>query len=139
MKLDKTVQSQGDFPVLQPGEYDFEVENAKLVKSSKGDDMWKIQLRFEQDNGPDVTVFENVVVKDTMMWKFNSFFSSIGMDADDTDMVKDAIGETGRARVVIEQGTNGYQDRNTVKAYIPKEKPKAKEKAAAPESDDLPF
>ena len=139
MKLDKTVQSQGDFPVLQPGEYDFEVENAKLVKSSKGDDMWKIQLRFEQDNGPDVTVFENVVVKDTMMWKFNSFFSSIGMDADDTDMVKDAIGETGRARVVIEKGTNGYQDRNAIKSYIPKEKPQAKKKAAKPEEEDLPF
>ena len=133
MKLDKTVQSQGDFPVLQPGEYDFEVENAQLVKSSKGDEMWKIQLRFEQDNGPDVTVFENIVVRDSMQWKFNSFFSSVGMDADDTDMIKDSIGETGRARVVIEKGTNGYQDRNTVKAYSPKEKPKAKKKAAKTE------
>ena len=135
MKLDKTTTSQGDFPVLQPGTYDFEVEDAKLVKSSKGDDMWKIKLRFEQDNGPDVTVFENIVVKESMMWKFNAFFASVGMDADDTDKIKDAIGEVGKAKVVIEKGTNGYQDRNVVKSYISKEK-KAESTSSG---DDLPF
>ena len=135
MKLDKTATSQGDFPVLQPGTYDFEVEDAKLVKSSKGDDMWKIKLRFEQDNGPDVTVFENIVVKESMMWKFNAFFASVGMDADDTDKIKDAIGEVGKAKVVIEKGTNGYQDRNVVKSYISKEK-KAESTSSG---DDLPF
>jgi len=135
MKLDKTITSQGDFPVLQPGTYDFEVEDAKLVKSSKGDDMWKIKLRFEQDNGPDVTVFENIVVKESMMWKFNAFFASVGMDADDTDKIKDAIGEVGKAKVVIEKGTNGYQDRNVVKSYLSKEK-KAENTSSG---DDLPF
>ena len=138
MKLDRTaVTETNDYPVLEPGTYAFEVRNAEHTTSSTGNWMWKLTLRFEQDNGPEVTVFDYLVENDRNMWKFNSFLDCIGSKLEDTNKLADCIGEVGTASVEVEKGTNGYQDRNRVKRYIPKkeEKPAKKQKPV----DDLPF
>ena len=147
MKLDRTAtnESTNDFPVLEPGEYVFQVTDAVHTTSQSGNWMWKLQLRFEQDNGPDVTVFDYLVENDRNEWKFNTYLDSIGSKLEDTAKLADTIGEIGKASVEIEKGTNGYSDRNKVKRYLPKEKPKKEEKPAkakkakAPETEDLPF
>lgn len=144
MKLNKNTNTEqrSDFPVLEPGEYDFEVENAKYKTSASGNPMWEVELKFEQPtDGPDVKVWEYFVetAEDWANDKFVNFFNCIGITFDDTDDMKKAIGEVGRAKVKVEKGKNGYSDRNKVTYWIPKEKPKAKKKSTVPEPDDLPF
>ena len=133
MKLNKNVNTEqrDEFPVLQPGEYDFEVENATHKKSaSSGNDMWEVELKFEQKDGPDVKIWEYFleVAEDWANDKFVNFFNCIGISFDDTDDMKKAIGEVGKAKVKIEKGKNGYSDRNKVTYWIPKKS-----------GDDLPF
>lgn len=137
MKLDRTATNEKDYPVLEPGDYVFQVQDAAHTTSQSGNWMWKLTLRFEQDNGPDVTVFDYLIENDRNMWKFNAFLDSIGSKLEDTNKLADCIGEVGTASVEVEKGTNGYQDRNRVKRYIPKkeEKPAKKQKPV----DDLPF
>ncbi len=144
MKLDRTATNETtkDFPVLEPGDYTFQVMDAVHTTSQSGNWMWKLQLRFEQADGPDVTVFDYLVENDKNMWKFNTFLDSIGSKLEDTSKLADTIGEIGKASVEVEKGTNGYSDRNRVKRYLAKEEPKkpAKaKKAKAPDTEDLPF
>ena len=144
MKLDRTATNETtkDFPVLEPGDYTFQVMDAVHTTSQSGNWMWKLQLRFEQADGPDVTVFDYLVENDKNMWKFNTFLDSIGSKLEDTSKLADTIGEIGKANVEVEKGTNGYSDRNRVKRYLAKEEPKkpAKaKKAKAPDTEDLPF
>ena len=147
MKLDRTAtnENNNDFPVLEPGEYVFQVTDAVHTTSQSGNWMWKLQLRFEQADGPDVTVFDYLVENDKSMWKFNTYLDSIGSKLEDTSKLADTIGEIGKATVEVEKGTNGYSDRNKVKRYLAKEQPKNELKPAkgkkvkAPETEDLPF
>lgn len=140
MKLDRTQTTEtNDYPVLEPGTYDFEVKNAEHTTSSTGNWMWKLTLRFEQENGPDVTVFDYLVENDKNVWKFNSFLDCIGSKLEDTNKLADTIGEIGKASVDIEKGTNGYQDRNRVKRYLPKEEEKKPSPKKQKAGDDLPF
>ena len=141
MKLDRTATNETtkDFPLLEPGEYLFQVQNAEHTTSSTGNWMWKLQLRFEQENGNDVTVFDYLVENDRNMWKFNAFLDSIGSKLTDTSKLGDTIGEIGRASVEVEKGTNGYADRNRVKRYIKKEEEKKAKKPKAEPVEDLPF
>lgn len=130
MKLDRTAKATNDYPILQPGEYDFEVADATHKLSSSGNRMWEMKLRFEQKEGPDVTVFDYLVETnaDWAVNKFNSFLNCIGSKLDDTDKLADTIGEIGKAVVKIEKGKDGYDDKNKVAKYLPKEG-----------KDDLPF
>jgi hypothetical protein len=141
MKLDRTATNETtkDFPLLEPGEYLFQVQNAEHTTSQSGNWMWKLQLRFEQANGADVTVFDYLVENDRNMWKFNAYLDSIGSKLTDTSKLGDTIGEIGRASVEVEKGTNGYSDRNRVKRYIKKEEEKKAKKAKAEPAEDLPF
>lgn len=141
MKLDRTATNDNtkDFPVLEPGDYVFQVQNAEHTTSSTGNWMWKLQLRFEQANGNDVTVFDYLVENDRNMWKFNAYLDSIGSKLTDTSKLGDTIGEIGRASVEVEKGTNGYSDRNRVKRYIKKEEEKKAKKPKAEPVEDLPF
>jgi len=141
MKLDRTATNETtkDFPLLEPGEYLFQVQNAEHTTSSTGNWMWKLQLRFEQENGNDVTVFDYLVENDRNMWKFNAYLDSIGSKLTDTSKLGDTIGEIGRASVEVEKGTNGYADRNRVKRYIKKEEEKKAKKPKAEPAEDLPF
>ena len=142
MKLDRTATQERstDFPVLKPGDYVFQVQNATHCLSSSANMMWKLQLRFEQADGPDVTVFDYLVENDKNMWKFNAYLDSIGSNITDTGKIDATIGEIGKATVEIEKGQNGYSDRNRVKRYIKKEEPKPKKATKKePETDDLPF
>ena len=43
MKLDRTATNETtkDFPLLEPGEYVFQVQNAEHTTSSSGNWMWK--------------------------------------------------------------------------------------------------
>lgn len=139
MKLDRTATNEKDYPVLEPGDYVFQVQDAAHTTSQSGNWMWKLTLRFEQDNGPDVTVFDYLIENDRNMWKFNAFLDSIGSKLTDTNKIGDTIGDIGKATVEIEKGKDGFADRNRVKRYIKKEEPKKAKKPKAEPVEDLPF
>ena len=140
MKLnrEKAMQNSGEFPLLQPGVYRYEVVDAVHATSAAGNDMYQLRLKVFQDNGPAVTVWDNLVEKESCELRFIQFFDSLGMDVKDTDETKNAIGEQGTVRIKIEKGQNGYADRNRVDKYLPKEKVPATPALPA-SSDDLPF
>ena len=139
MKLDRTAEQKqnNDYPVLEPGDYVFQVTDAAHTTSQSGNWMWKLTLRFEQPNGPDVNVFEYLVENDKNAWKFNAYLDSIGSKLEDTSRLADTVGEIGKATVEVEKGRDGYADRNRVKRFLKKEEPK-KKKAKDP-NEDLPF
>lgn len=133
MKLDRsTMGNTGEYPILKPGTYRFEVMDVTAATSSNGNDMYQLRLKCFQDNGPAVTVWDNLVETERAGWRFIQFFDSIGMDANDTERVKDAISEVGRVRVKVEKDNKG-RDRNVVDAYIaaPTTEETAKPSAAA--------
>ena len=140
MKLNKNVNTEqrDEFPLLKPGEYDFEVENAIHKKSSSGNDMWEVELKFEQPNGPDTKVWEYFVEVEEE-WankKFVSFFNCIGVSFEDSEEMPKAIGEIGKAKIKIEKGKDGYADKNKVSYWIPKKSEKAESTSSG---DGLPF
>lgn len=149
MKLDKSAtQEQTERTVLPAGIYKFEVRNCVYKINRNNEPMWEIQMSFP-DEPAARWVYDYIVEKDSMMWKFNQLFNCVGLDADDTSDLKYIIGDIGHVRLEVEQ-SDQYGPRNRVKAYIrmreePKAEPAAKPakkkapKISVPESDDLPF
>ena len=144
MKFDQNAVNDNDFPVLPEGEYAFEVENTTYQTSSKGNLQWKVQLRVEAPGDQrDIKVWDYFPEKENMMWKFNKFFKSIGKEGtDDTDEMKNVVGEIGFCKLKIEPAQNGYPERNKIDRYVASpttaDKP-AQSKGIEISSDDLPF
>lgn len=155
MKLDPNAVKESDFPVLPEGEYAFEVENATYQSNKDNTGLqWKMQLRIENPgNQPDIKVWDYFPEKENMMWKFNQFFKALGKEGiDDTNEMKNTVGEIGFVKLKIEPASNGHAAKNKVAKYIAS--PTAKETPAAPapkpetqgwsqgidiNPDDLPF
>ena len=148
MKLDKSAtQEQAERTVLPAGIYKFEVRNCVLKMNRNNEPMWEIQMSFPDE--PNARwVYDYIVEKDTMMWKFNQLFNCVGLDADDTSDLKYIVGDVGHVRLEVEQSEQ-YGDRNRVKAYVRMREEPAQAAAkparkkvqvyTAPQSDDLPF
>ena len=149
MKLDPNAVNDTDFPVLPEGEYEFEVENTTYQTSKAGNYQWKVQLRIDPTGGqPSVKVWDYFPEMENMMWKFNNFFKALGYDGiDDTDKMKEVIGDIGFCKLKIEPAQNGYPEKNKVDRYVESPTPASKtletKKAASKgldiSSDDLPF
>lgn len=137
--IQKNTEDTGERKVLPAGTYRFRVESAVRKKSSKGADMWELQLAF-----PDVKdarwTYDYFVENEKNLWKFAQFFDCIGSPDDDTDAMKYAFGEEGQVTLVIEH-SDEYGDRNKVKRYIPLKKEENKKQDPIEEltSEDLPF
>lgn len=146
MKLDPNAVNDTDFPVLPEGEYEFEVENTTYQTSKAGNYQWKVQLRIDPTGGqPSVKVWDYFPERENMMWKFNNFFKALGYDGiDDTDKMKEVVGDIGFCKLKIEPAQNGYPEKNKVDRYVasptPAEEPKkAASKGIEVNPDDLPF
>ena len=140
MKLNKDyVPEKREFPVLPAGTYDFEIENATHKKSEKTGNMyWDLMLRLDPKEGNPVKVFDTLTETESSEWKFHQLFDSIGVTLEDTDNMKDLIGEIGRVYVIVEKRAD-YPERNKVARYIAKEdNPKKPDSKPIPE-DELPF
>lgn len=121
MKLDPNAVKESDFPILPEGEYAFEVENATYQSNKDNTGLqWKMQLRIENPgNQPDIKVWDYFPEKENMMWKFNQFFKALGKEGiDDTDEMKNTVGEIGFVKLKIEPASNGHAAKNKVAKYI---------------------
>ena len=137
MKLDRTVTNeQPERRVLPAGVYKFSINNVIKKMSRNNEVMWEIQLKFPEESGTGL-VFDYIVEKDTMMWKFNQIFDSVGADfAEDTEDLKNIIGDSGQVRLEVEH-SDQYGDRNRVKSYIKLKEPKPVPQLV--KEEDLPF
>lgn len=142
MRLNDTQTST--FTVLPEGTYQFEIENVEYTRSRMNKPMYKVRLRVEGDT--DVTVFDNMLEDEKMVWKFVQFFKSIDMYEDDMDLnpsvMNSTVGSIGKVELTVEKNAD-FGDRNRVKKYLPvvKEQPKKarKKPSTAITEEDLPF
>lgn len=133
-----------EYPVLEPGKYDFEVIDVQPKEyipraTSKIGRCAQIDIRLRVEGDQDVNVFEKLFSDPKTAWKMNQFAKSIGIYSDGMtpgDIIKRAKGCIGKAEFDLEE-YNGKK-RNTVKAYI-EQKQEAAPSASAIDNEDLPF
>lgn len=121
---DFTELQKKDYPVLEPGEYQFTVANKLTFTKSKSSSNMLVEVQLQNDDalGQKVLVFDNLVQLQTAEWKWYQFFRALGFtDADiaagiDTDVIQ---GMSLRARVGQEPSQKDAAKMwNVVKEYL---------------------
>jgi hypothetical protein len=135
--------------LVAAGDYDFEVADAKEETSKGGNDMVKLKLNIEGEEGRRHVVFDYLVGTEASMFKVRGFAETTGMlpqyDRGDMDP-SEMIGRTGRATIAIDDKNKAYAPKNVVRAYL-KADAKTNGSAAMPPrassrhpiDDDIPF
>ena len=124
-------EKERQFPLLEPGVYDFKVIEAKAQNSSSGNPMIALELRIITKEGVEFNVFDYLVATAKMMWKTKHFCDTVGlaneyMDGSFTE--KYCLGRNGKAMVVYQEGKkkpdgNGYyKDKNAIEDYVMSDK-----------------
>lgn len=128
--------------LVPQNDYDFEVVSAKHKVSKNGTDMLEILLKVILPNGSSRSLFDYILLTDQWAFKFRHFCFAIGMGAEYESKTFDenkCSGRTGRkARIIQQEGTNGYAPKNVVKDYIVQEGGAVQEKVEF-EDSDIPF
>jgi hypothetical protein len=148
MKFDPnavTEKVKSTFDPWQIGEYDFEVAEAEERQSKAGNDMIAVRLNVFNAEGGRCVVFFYIL--SNQVWKLKQFAEATGMLADFEAGEMSAelmVGRTGRVKLGIEPAQNGYEAKNSVKAFLPgKQAPKqapARMKVPAGDlEDEIPF
>ena len=136
-KATDTQPTQTDYPVLEPGIYEFEVVNSKLKEyfpkpTSKIGHCAQLDVRLQINDR--FNVFESLFFDPNTAWKVAKFAKSIGLYHADgvgpAELDKNCVGKIGEAEIVVEE-YNGRK-RNRVKTFIEKKEPVVS-------ADDLPF
>jgi len=115
-----TPKTGNGYALLEPGEYDFEVVDAKERISQSGNEMIELKLRLQGE----VHVFDNLVFTEKALWKIDQFLKAVGAhpgeDKDITVEADDCLGHRGRCQLKIETytGRNGEIRKNVVDAYV---------------------
>lgn len=131
---------QKKFSVPPIGDYNFMVMSAEKTFSRNGNPMIKVRLDLQ---GADGSVFDSLVISDSMMWKLVTFFESIGLKKKGEELqltiseaADQAVGKEGFCRIRHET-YNGEVIARVNKYIIPT----SKTAATAPvlNEDDMPF
>jgi hypothetical protein len=132
--------------LLQEGDFDFEVLTAEDALSKGGAPMIKLKLGvFRNDaSGGQQWVWDYLM--NSAEWKLRHFCDTVGLLQKyqaGSLAAPDCVGRSGRARIVVQKGQNGYQDSNKVKDYICRPAkpivPPTTQAAQQPAEDNVPF
>lgn len=122
----KTDDELNSMNLIQEGNYNFEVLEAKSQLSKSGNEMIKVKLGLWDNNGVMRVMFDYLL--EAMAHKLHHFCDSTGLrekynsgELNDTD----CLSKTGTVHIVIEKGKEkpeggNYPDRNSVKDYLTK-------------------
>jgi hypothetical protein len=124
-RINLSTENLGDlekeFPVLEPGDYDFVVANRLKPEKSKSSEnkLIKVELQTTTPDGQQIKIFDNLVLTKNCEFKLFQFFKSLGLSDDD---IKQGVDLDSlymmplKARIVQEI----YQDesKNRVKRYL---------------------
>lgn len=107
--------------LLEPGEYDLRVIDAKETMSKAGNEMIELTCRVQFADGSDgPKIFDNLVFSEKTMWRVDQFVAACGKhpgQGKNFDLYPSLMfGWTCRARLKVEE-YNGKQ-RNKVEEYL---------------------
>lgn len=130
--------------LIPDGEYDAEILDAEETRSKAGNDMMKLTVKVFPGGG-DRVVFDYAVVPKTL-YKLKQLAAAVGEGA------KFAAGELGpsdlrgkgcRVTIETEEGRNGFDDKNTIRRYLPQvagaSPPSRQTQSTPPGDDEIPF
>jgi len=143
---------RGSFELLPAGEYDVEVIEAEERTSQKGNQMIALTLQARHPDGYDARVWDYLVSTPAAVFKIRMFCDAAGLQKQfDSGRLtaEDCVGATSRAKIVVEDGRDGYSDRNSVAEYMAgpsrpagiQTQPQAADEPPVPhiEEDQIPF
>jgi hypothetical protein len=140
LKYTAGAPKEPEYKILEPGDYDFVVNDAVEKKSKSGNPM--IELKLMVGTHPNEKgVFDYLVFDGKSEWKLDSFLHSIqrhpgvGVEMDIDPM--DFVGEKGRAKIKVEL-YNGNKS-NKVQGYLFDKDAKQKPIQTDTGADTIPF
>lgn len=160
---EEQAEKERQFPMLDPGIYDFEVINSEFKMSNTGpyhdpskpsNPMISLQLMIWDNNGKEFIIFDNLMGTAKMAWKTIHFCDSVGLKKEyDSGKLHEnmCLGKRGKAIVTIQsnqkkKGGGYFKDKNSIEDYVMTDKGALKTdlsgKSPEPKddfSDDIPF
>jgi hypothetical protein len=79
LATEEEVQKAREFPVLEPGIYDFAVMESQFKYSQAGNPMIQLKLRIIHE-GQEFNVFDNLIGTKNMAWKTKHFCEVTGLE-----------------------------------------------------------
>lgn len=146
----KTEEELQSMNLLEGGEYDFEVLDAKDDTSKNGNDMVKLKLGVYGDGERQHWVYDYLVATEASAYKIRGFAESAGLLNEyllGEINAEQMVGKTGRCQIGIQKDKSGqYPDKNIVRNYIKAESSGGAKKESKPANggavvmdDDIPF
>lgn len=150
---EEEAEKERQFPMLEPGTYNFEVMKSEFKMSNTGqyrnpnkpsNPMIKLQLLVWGSDGKEYTVFDFLVGSKNMEWKTRHFCRAVGLLKEyEAKTFNESIceGKSGKVSIIQQKGQpkeggGFYQDKNAVEDYISDESTKT----TKPDfDDDVPF
>lgn len=124
---------------LPPGDYPATIDAVEEKQSKAGNDMYQVDFTVYTSGDKRVRVTDYIVIP-SFVWKLKRLARALGMEDAFKAGSFDPASQVGQNIVVtldVEE-KEGYDDRNTIKAYLTKDGRDPK-KPVADAADDLPF
>lgn len=123
LSWDDTIEEDGEFTLLEPGDYDFEVVKFERAYTKSNNAPMAV-LSLKVSNGlVSSTVTERIVLMKSLEWKLSQFFRSIGQKKHGEKLKMDwskVVGSSGRCEIEIDSytGADGKtRENNRVKRF----------------------
>lgn len=113
--------ARGSFQLLPVGDYDIEVIEAEERTSQKGNQMIALTLQARHPDGYDARVWDYLVSTPAAVFKIRMFCEAAGLEKQFESgrlTAKDCLGAKTKARIIVEDGRDGFSDRNSVAEYV---------------------
>lgn len=152
-KTEEECQKALQYPMLEPGIYDFQVISAEYKTSSKGNPMIALKLCVWNEDGKQFHIFDYLVATEKMEWKTKHFCDSVGLSKEyESGAFNEDLcaNRCGKASIIYQAGQKKpdgsyYADKNAVEDYVVTDKgslkydPNAQGKEKGFFNDDIPF
>ncbi len=141
-------EQKRQFPLLEPGEYDFKVSKSTFKESKSNNPMIELVLEVWDKQGKPFIVYDYLIGTENMEWKTRHFCKAVGLQKTYEEKKFNeymATEKCGKVLIAIQEGKknpNGgtYKTKNIVEDYIEiKQGEKKSELGAQFIDSDLPF
>ena len=113
--------TKSGFELLPPGDYDIEVIESEERTSQKGNQMIALTLQAKHPDGYESRIWDYLVSVPAAVFKIKMFCDATGLTKHYEGgklTAKDCLGKRAKARVIVEEGRDGFGDRNSVAEYL---------------------
>jgi hypothetical protein len=110
------------FTLLPEGLYDIDVVEAEERTSQKGNQMIALTLEAKHPDGYPSRVWDYLVSTPAAIFKIKQFCEAASLTSQFESgrlSLQDCQGIRLKAKIYVEAGRDGYQDRNAVREYMP--------------------